>query len=236
MSNLLEKIKETIESIKNHPDIIVDELTINGPLTQNLAESFETVAGIGVPADIKELYLEANGITFIWRVKPGLDKAKMQHFREKIGDDGYDFNKPLGAIRIVPLQDMMLNSKWTPPKETDPNAKEPFSFGNKEYTHQSFGQTLRPFDFYYVDNDAQCMAFIVTPGSPEYKYEVMMLDDYFADWKNSYITDFKTYIEAICTTQFVIPARKRLFSKYRGDKETALAFESLNKAFLEPVL
>lgn len=236
MNSLLEILKKTIDVIQNHPDVIVDELTINPPVTSAKVEALETVAGIGVPLGIKEFYQEANGITFIWRLKPESDATKVTRIKEKIGDPDYDFSKPLGVVRILSLEDMLLNTKWIPLKNTDPDASKPFDFGNKEYTYASFSQMLRPFDFYYPDNDAQCMAFIVYPQIREYKFDVIMLDNYFADWQSSYITDFETYIKAICATQFTISGRKRLFGKYRGDQEPPISFDKLNGNLLEPAL
>ena len=236
MNGLFENIKGTIKTIQDHSDVMVDELTINPPATLALVEASEKVSKIKIPSHIKEFYQAANGITFIWRIKQECDNLTKTKIKEKIGDDGYDLSKPLGALRILPLQDMIMNTKWVPVKDTDPDANKPVSFGGKEYTFASFSNMLRPFDFYYTDNDFQCMSFIVDPQGAEYKFEVVMLDDYFADWHNSFITDFETYIKAICATQFTIPGRQRLFGKYRGDLQPPLTFDKLNVDLLKPIL
>src|SRR5690606_29618406 len=161
MNSLLENIKKTIKLIQGHPDVIVDEVTINSPIAGPMAEALKTVSGIRIPSDIKEFYQAANGITFIWRIKQESDNLTKMKIKEKIGDEGYDLSKPLGALRILPLEDMLLNTKWAPIKDTDPDANAPVSFGGTEYTFASVSNMPRPFDFHDPDTNFQSMSFVI---------------------------------------------------------------------------
>lgn len=204
--------------------VSLDKAEIGPPLDPALIDTIEMTSGVYVPDKIKQFYLLANGINISWKLKPGLKEAELQKIYEKEEEPGYDYKRPLGSLRLLPLEKVLINS-WKPPKASDPGGNDKFSFAGKDYTYASFGAMLKPFDLFHVNNDLQCMAFIADPAGTQWK--VMMLDDYYADWHQSKITDFETYLKAMCKTWFTVPSRKKLFGKYRGDKEDAVTLSDL---------
>jgi hypothetical protein len=227
---MLDLIKKTIEKLKSHSLIEVELEQINPPIEPDLVRNLQLGAGVIIPKNVENFYMIANGLTVTWRIKPGIDQEMMHKIYSTEEDPGYDYNQPLGTIRLLPLQEVLIND-WQPPSETAPGGSNPFPFIDKTYTYASFGKMLYPFDLF---SNEQCMAFIIFPNEPEYK--VIMLDNYYADWHHSRVTDFETYIKAMCETGFTIPSRQRLFKQFRGDKEPVLNFESLNHDTIVPSL
>ncbi len=227
---MLDLIKGTIAKLKTFSFIEVEVEEINPPIGTDMITSLQFASGKEIPEAIKSFYQSTNGLTFSWRIKPGLDEATMNKIYQTEEEPGYDYSKPLGTIRILPLQEVLIND-WQPPAETDPGGSNSFSFINKEYTYASFGRLLYPFDIF---SDVQCMAFIIFPDETEYK--VVMLDNYYSDWHSSRITDFETYIKLMCETGFTIPSRQRLFKKFRGDLEPFLNYESIPSDLIVPAI
>ena len=225
-----------MERLRQHPYITIDQWSIEPPATLEIIDTFEMISGIGLPGDVKDFYLAANGITCIWRIRQDLDTGILEKIKEEGEQAGYDYAKPLGALRILPVQDMLMDKYWKPPVQEDSAGNTAFSFGDQEYTRAAFAKKIKPFDLYHIENDAECMAFIIQSTPVESRFDVMMLDDYFADWQNSRTTDFDTYIRAMCSTHFTIPSRKRLFGKYRGDKEPVLTYDMLPQEDLTPAI
>jgi hypothetical protein len=227
---MLDLIKKTIKKLRNHPLIEIEVEQINPPIDANLFINLQFAEGVIIPKNIESFYRTANGLTLIWHIKSGLDHETMDKIYSTEEEPGYDYKQPLGTIRILPLEQVLIND-WQPPLETDPGGSNSFPFIDKTYTYASFGKMLRPFDIF---SNVQCMAFIIFPDETEYK--VIMLDNYYADWHHSRITDFETYIKAMCETGFTIPSRQRLFKQFRGDMEPALNFESLSHDTIVPAL
>src|SRR5688572_8837274 len=163
MKNLLDEIQASIEKMRKHPMISLEKEEIGPPMNAALIDTIEMTSGIYVPDQIKQFYLQANGLTVSWKIKPGLDEAAMQKIYEQEEEPGYDYKRPLGSLRLLPLEKVLINS-WKPPTEKDKGGKEKFSFAGKDYTYASFGAFLKPFDLFHVNNDLQCMAFIADPA------------------------------------------------------------------------
>ncbi len=224
---MLDLIKKTIEEIKKHPYIVVNEEQISPPASKDLLDLVKFQSPFDIPKAIKEFYKEANGVVCTWSIKPGLDEGAMTRIYEQELEPGYDYSKPLGAIHILPIEKVMVNA-WKGPQETDPGGDKEFEFSDQKFTYSSFGKLLKPFDLF---SDIQCMAFLLLEETKEYK--VMMMDDYYADWQNSLLTDFETYLSTICATKFMIPARAKIFKQYRGDLKPVVAWDTIKKQLPE---
>lgn len=230
MQYLLEHLEQTVNSIKDHPWITINEKTTGAPASASTINSLETVAQMKVPENLKAFYSIANGFSCVWSIRQELDERTMKTIAGLLEDRQYDFSQPLGTIRLLPLEKVFFN-EWQPPKETDEGGLEKFEFGTKSFTYAEFGKMLKPFDIFYPKG-VQSMAFLFEDDTAK----VMMLDDYNADWQNSRTSDFETYIQLMCDTRFTITSRNRLYGKYRGDKDPELKYEAMNKEGVVPAL
>lgn len=224
---MLDVIKKTIEEIKQHPYIVVTEEQINPPATNDLFDLVKFQSVCDIPSAVKDFYKQANGLVCRWSIKPGLDEKIMDSIYQQELEPGYDYTKPLGAIHILPIEKVMVNA-WQGPQEKDPGADKEFEFSGQKFTYSSFGKLLKPFDLF---SDIQCMAFVLLKETNEYK--VMMMDDYYADWHNSLLTDFETYMSTICAMKFMIPARAKIFKHYRGDLEPSVSWGKVKEKLPE---
>lgn len=224
---MLDLIKKTIEEIKQHPYIVVTEEQINPPASEDLFDLVKFQSVCDIPSAVKDFYKQANGVVCRWSIKPDLDEKIMTSIYQQELEPGYDYTKPLGAIHILPIEKVMVNA-WQGPQETDPGGDKELEFSGQKFTYGSFGKLLKPFDLF---SDIQCMTFVLLRETNEYK--VMMMDDYYADWQNSLLTDFTTYLSAICAMKFMIPARAKIFKQYRGDLKPAVTWDKLKNQLPE---
>lgn len=220
---MLDLIKQTIAELEQHPYIVVTEAQINPPASDDLLDLVKFQSVCDIPSDVKAFYKQANGVLCRWGIKPDLGEAIMNRIYQQELEPGYDYNQPLGALHILPIEKVMVND-WQGPKETDPGGDMAFDFNGQDYTYSSFGKILRPFDLF---SDIQCMAFVMLKQTNEYK--VMLMDDYYADWHNSLLTDFTSYLSTICAMKWMIPARAKIFKHYRGDIEPSVSWEAIKQ-------
>lgn len=233
MSHLLEQIQKCIEAVKAHPLLSVEQQSIGDPAPPDMIERLEMATSLTLPLDIKEFYLAANGITFSYRLKSDLDETSRRSVQENGEQPDFDYAGVLGGMRLLPIQESLLDLHWKPPT-TAQDAATRIEFDRTEFSLAELGARTKLFDRYEPVNDAEAAAFITDPDPVQWK--VLMLDQYLADWQNSRLTDFSTYILAMCATRFTIPSRRRVFSKYRGDKEEMLRWEVLAGEDLTPAL
>ena len=101
----------------------------------------------------------------------------------------------LGGIRLLSSQESLLDLHWKPPS-TAQDAGTRIDFAGTELSLAELGARTKLLDRYEPVNDAEAIALITDPDPDQWK--VLMLDQYVADWQNSRLTDFRTYILAMC--------------------------------------
>lgn len=233
MSQLLEQLLNAITELKSHPLILVEQETVEAPAASDMIDRMELLSNTLLPQDVKEFYLAANGLTCTWRLRPGLDEEALRTVRGNGEQLDFDYSGILGSIHLLPIQTSIFDQYWKPPT-TPADAEAKIEFGGKTMSMAELGKRTKLMDAYEPVNDAEAMAFLTEPFSGSWR--VVMLDDYLADWRNSRLTEFSTYIRVMAATHFTIPSRKRIFGKYRGDQEPLLLWEDLNKEELVPSL
>jgi hypothetical protein len=235
MNNLLELIRSTISELQTNDLITVDNAVVKEPATPDLIDTFEMMTGLRLPKYIKDFYLAANGVECTWRIRQDIATSELEKIKDEGEQADYDYSKPLGAVKILPVQDMMMDTYWKPPFQEGEGSNEAFEFHDRQYTYGAFAKKLKIFDAYdQANNDVECAALVT--DDPGKDYYLLILDNYFADWHNSRLVEFEAYIKAICETRFTIPSRRRLFGKYRGDKDQILTYNDLDKESLVPAL
>lgn len=231
-----EAITKAIESIKSNPFIEMNEIVVNEPATPELIDTFELIAGIRLPEKVKAFYLFANGLKCIWSVKQNLSPAVMHKIKAEGEQKDYDYSKPLGAVNIFPLQDMLMDKYWKTPFQEPPEKDKTIQFNNQDFQLGLFAKQLKIFDAYYINSDTECMAFLTNLPINGENFYLIMLDNHLADWNQSQIIEFETYILTICENRFTIPCRKRLFSKKYEDAAVVIMKENIDKVNLVPAL
>ena len=233
MSQLLVQLLKCIGEVKNHPLLQVEEETIEAPAAPDMIDRMELVSNTLLPQDVKDFYLAANGLTCTWRLRPGLDEGTVNSIRKNGERSDFDYAEVLGSIRLLPIQNSLFDQYWKPPT-TPADAGTMIEFGGKTVSMAELGKRTKVMDAYERENDAEAMAFLTEPFSGS--WQVLLLDNYLADWRNSRLTDFSTYIQVMAATRFTIPSRKRIFGKYRGDQGPLLRWEDLSMEELVPAL
>lgn len=231
-----EAFAEAISAIKRHPFIDVNELIISEAATPELMDTFEMISGIRLSENIKEFYLFANGFKCIWSIKQNLSSVIMDKIIAEGEQMDFDYSKPLGAMNVLPLQDMLMDKYWKTPFQEPPESLREIQFNNSSFQMGKFAKKLKVFDAYYINNDAECMALLTNLPINGESHHLIMLDNYLTDWKQSNIIDFETYILSMCKTRFTIPSRKRLFSKKHVDAEILMLKENVDSEHLVPTL
>lgn len=233
MSHLLDQLLKSIEAVKAHPLLLIEKEIIEPPAVPDMIDRLELMANTLMPQDVKEFYQAANGLTCTYRLRPDLDERTLEQVRANGEQLDLDHAGTLGRIHLQPIQNAMLNIYWKPPS-TPADAETMIDFAGKATSMADLGKRTKLMDIYEPENDAEAMAFLTQPYSGV--WEVLLLDDYLADWRNSLITDFSTYILVMAATRFTIPSRKRIFGKFRGDLEPMLRWDTMNKKDLVPAL
>jgi hypothetical protein len=232
----IEEITTVTEELKANPNIVISQLDIGSPATDDEIDAFEMVSGIYLPNHIKDFYKSLNGFTCVWLLKEGLETAMIDSVREEIGQQDFDFSMPLGAVKILPLQDMLLNTYFDLPYQQAPDAGTKITFRGKDFLQGDFAARLRLFDYYDVSYENEATALFTGIKDDEDAWFLLRLNDNMVNWRESQLVDLKSYISAICETKFVIPARKRLFHKKFLDEPILITGELLPKPPVASVL
>ena len=233
MSKLLEQLLKAIAELKADPLIQLEQETVEAPAAPDMIDRMELLSSTLLPQDVKEFYLAANGLTCTWRLRPDIDEETLRTIKENGEQLDFDYSGILGSIRLLPIQSSLFNQYWKPPA-TPADAETMIDFGGKAVSMAELGKRTKLMDVYEPVNDAEAMAFLTEPFSGT--WQVLLLDNYLADWQNSRLTDFSTYIQVMAATRFTIPSRKRIFGKFRGDQQPLLLWGDLNKEELVPAL
>lgn len=231
-----ELFEEAFEVLKNHPHIDIKQLDVALGATPEQIDAFEMIAGIRLPEHIKALYLYANGITCIWAIKQGLSEDVMEKIRAEGEQLDYDYSKPIGAIKILPIQDMLFNKAWEVPYQQPPQADEAMNFAGQATTLGVFSKQMRIFDYYEANAESEATVMLTDWPSGKSDFQLLLLDQYLVDWKQSNVIDFETYIRAICKTRFTIPSRKLLFGKKFLAEPVVIGKAIMNEVTITPAL
>jgi len=231
-----ELFEEAISAIKNHPFIEIKELQVNNPATPELIDISEMTAGIRLPGKIKDLYLFANGIKCTWSVKQNLPQEVLDKIRDEGEQFDFDYSKPLGSVKILAIEEMLLNKYWVPPFQKPPELNQEMEFAGHRLTQGAFTKKLKLFDAYEVNNESEGVALVTDVPVQGEAFHLLLLDNYLAFWKESNLIDFETYITVICKTRFTIPGRKRLFGKKFTNPVAVISKENIGKDQLTPAL
>jgi hypothetical protein len=219
MNNYIERFKGIAAEIKRHPNLELVEFKLNPPASGVVFQAVEKRLGAPLVQGIQNFYAQANGFKLRWRIKSGLSDDELDRLRNQYDDYWFEWSDdddiPFAQIHFIPLEECIVQRQWAAFEGRAEN--QTFDFQEKTYSLNEFGQHLKPFDLF---STYATMAFVLEEkaGNPK----VMLLTDYYAEWDNSKLTDFESYLEMLLVTRGICEARKKFYSEYRGHLKPAL--------------
>jgi len=218
------QFEELTEKITRHPLLEIFEKQQSAGVNPEKFNAFKQSYGFDVPAKLKEAYSEINGFTIIYGLKDNSDEGLVK-FNSASNDYMVEKGPPyiIGSIKFLTFEKSFLENTWqnTLYDIGSVSDNDKFVFKKNDYTYNDFGRQLKPFDLF---SEETCAAFLLIPDE---RFEVILLADHFADWKNSRIISFENYWKLVFLTGGIIDARERHLSETGGDE--------LQKMLLPPV-
>lgn len=215
MPNYLKRFNTLVKDLEKYPYIEVVEYRTYPPVSTADLEAIETHLEIPLARPIRSFYEQTNGLKLHWRIKPNLSAEETEKLRKK-SSDYYILiaeykDDPFANINLIPIQDSILNC---PGKELSiPRQKKTVDFRGHTYQKDDFRKRLKPFD---LINQNYCMAyFFEDSGNPL----VLLLDEGGAEWENSRLTDFESYMEMLLVTRGIVEAREKIFAMEDGNDD-----------------
>ena len=212
---LKEQINELVDTLNGHPLLKVFEKQQSSAIDPAKFNAFKETYGFDVPESIRNVYAEVNGFKIVYGLKDDSDEG-LAKFNAASKDYVVEKGPPyiIGSIKFLSFEESFLGDTWRATlydigSESD---KDKFVFRNREYMYNEFGKQLKPFDLF---SEETCAVFLLTLDE---RFEVMLLTDHYADWKNSRIISFEDYWSLVFLTGGIIEARERYLSKTNGDE------------------
>jgi len=212
---LKKQLEELTQKITQHPLLEVYGKHQPPGVDPEKFNAFKRSFGYDVPQNIQNAYSEMNGFTMVYGLKDNSEEG-LAKFNSISKDYIVEKGPPyiVGAIKFLAFEMCFLGDTW---KNTlydigSQSDSEQFNFRKKEYTYNDFGKQLKPFDLF---SEETCAAFLLVP---EERFEVLLLTDHYADWKNSRIISFENYWTLVFQTGGIIDARERYLAETGGDE------------------
>lgn len=234
MGNYLKKLEKITMEVESLPFIEIVQNEIRPPAEDRIFDRIESAYGIQLDDEIKNFYSELNGFYFHWRIKD--DIRNIEKIQNKYDDYWIEYpeneDNPFAKINLLPIEEVFFDTDWINKfhwHEFD--KKSQVDFKGKPYNRRDFSKFLKPFDLF---SSFSFMSFLIDPASQE--LDVLMLTGHGAEWDNSRITDFETYIGSLFNTYGITEARETIFSEYRGDLMPELTSADIDWAEVRPKL
>jgi len=204
---------------------------VGAPVSSEALERVEEHLGFPLDPSIRDVYLEADGLSLRWihRANPVFDPKKHQRVRGRlvpdfvrkapvpkglsvIDNDGADD----GCICLLPLREAFIDASWKDMLYFEwMKDDEKIERDGQSYGLLSFSRSLRIFDFFNFYE----MAAVVTlePALP-----VIVGIDHGADWDGRTV-DFGSYWEFVLATYGSVCARSEAFVLPQAEEDEAPA-------------
>jgi hypothetical protein len=215
----LERFRQLAEEIQSHPLLEVVEFKVNSPASESSFNQVEQKLAAPLAEAIRTFYRETDGLKLHWKLKSSTTYEELEEISSQYDDywiesveDGY---LPFAKINLLPLEETFFTANWGDIifSVTD----ELFGFAGITYSTKNFAKMLRPFDEFSVSH---CMAFLVEEGVGDPK--VLLLQDHYATWESSRLTNFESYLEFLLITRGIFQARLDIYGEYSGHTQPPL--------------
>ena len=208
--------------------MFINHFWVNNGASENEISEVENILGYKLDTSITDFFRECNVVQLIWTHPQNQyfdDMKKFTNSKEFISygiNDNFNFD---GSIMIEPIQDVFLQD-WYNRIYFDftINDKREVPFANNmTYIEPDFSKRIKPFDMYSHFNEH---AFFLDGSSNP---PVIMGDDYQACFTDSYLMNFKDYLEFTIYFYGSLEARRSFFGKYNGFKYPQKAIQDFWK-------
>jgi hypothetical protein len=228
----LERFTEMVNDIESHPLLEVVDFRVNPPASDEIMTLVEERLGVPLSDPIRTFYQETNGLRLYWKIKPGLTDEELDVIEEEYDDydigvpdeeEDTDDENPFAHINFLSIEDCIINRDWRGKIIYDEitSDEETVNFSGVTYQEKTFQNQLKPFDLF---SSYACMAFFLEEGVSDPK--ILRLSGHYAEWDNSKVTNFKSYMEMLFVTRGIVDARGEIYSEYRGDRKPLLITNS----------
>jgi hypothetical protein len=215
----VERFRKVVEEVEANPALEVVTFKVKAPAKREELRAAEEVLGAKLAEPLRRFYGEANGLHLHWRVREDLGFEETKKLQQEFDDypiqTPEDTSIPFAQIHLLGLLESLKKKRW--PQLKMPASEDLFEFQGQSYDYNEFGKRLRPFDIFTA---YECMAFLLEEGVGDPK--LMLLTDYYAEWDETRITDFDSYMEFLLATRGISEARKKFFAESHGDRKPPL--------------
>ena len=198
--------------IRKHPLFDVKEFTINKGVSESKLLKFKNQYGFDLHPEIARFYSQMNGFLLTYKLKNDSDAILDQFMEDSFYTPGRD---PIASINIQKFEDVFLKDDWKGILY-DTNSlsdSDELTFNGQSFTYNDLGKKIKPFDVY---SEETCAAILLTDKN---RFDVILLEDYYADWNNSRIVAFEDYFTLILLTGGLLQARRYYLSEIDGDNK-----------------
>ena len=206
----LEKIKQEIDS---NPLLEIVTFEVAPPVSEEQIKEIEQKHQIILDKSLKDFYRQANGCHLHWQLMPLSEEEYDTKVYGKFGDYEPDLEdddeNPFAQIKINSLKDCFLDD-WF---DYDNSDQDKFQFKDDVYNKQILSKKLKILDKF---STFSCIAYIT-----DKKFEttpLVMLSGHYADWWNSYLTNFATYWQLLMQSRGIYEIKNDILGKIDGHK------------------
>jgi hypothetical protein len=210
MENYLDRFATMVEELKSCSDkLVLLNYNLFEPASVAAVANVESKLGFSLDESVKDFFCLSNGLQLRWILKNDPNYNPETH---RFSSEPFDWLDPwrsylpdTGLINILPLEEIFFN-EWKDYVWSPADAAVPERFLGVEYNGVFFGKNIKPFDAF---GKFYSMVFFI--GDKNREYKVVMGDDHLADFKNSKVTNFESYLEFLLATRGIVEERKKFY-------------------------
>ena len=221
------RFDEMVENLKSHSRVQMLTYHKAKPLSEQSLERIEKRLGYRLHDSIRSFYLQCNGLQLRWMDKKNPNYRVSEHkFRRGRVSHYYFEDYPLeeGCIMILPLQHSIAkNWKDTVYYPSLMSNGERLAFAGRTYGQLDFYKRIKPFDIFSTNNE---MAFVLTGDTNPF---VVMGDYSRANYSDSHLTTFESYLSFLIKSYGRLSARKSFFFCNEGHAKPILSQDEWEK-------
>lgn len=206
----LEKVKQEVDA---NPLLEMVTFDIAPPAGEEQIKEIEQKHQIVLHKSLKDFYRQANGCCLHWQLIELSEEEYEAKVYGKFGDYEPDLEdddeNPFAQIRINSLEDCFLED-WF---DYDHSDQDKFRFGGEVYDKYTFSKQLKILDKF---STFSCMAYVIDKAFET--APLVMLSGHYADWWNSYLTNFATYWKLLVQSRGIYEIKRDILGKMDGHK------------------